>query len=223
MSGLGWLGEYSEEALRSALRVVDAGLASGTIELTGTNDLSRPTWASGSAMIDGCMLAKFAFSEPTAVRLCTRRACWSCSAPARSSTFLDWWPPARGSAGNELRARLTPVIEPRQRALVHCWCDWIDGQLARASDPVFVHGDFHGYNQLWDQWTLRLRLVADFETSGAAESRAHHGIACPHRSWRRLWRTEAGLPLLLARPGGGHPADYVQELSERFALLGIDP
>jgi hypothetical protein len=29
--------------------------------------------------------------------------------------------------------------------------------------------------------------------------------------------------LLLARPGGGTPADYVQELSERFALLGIDP
>lgn len=26
MNGLGWVGEYSEEALRSALRVVDAGL-----------------------------------------------------------------------------------------------------------------------------------------------------------------------------------------------------
>ncbi len=38
-----------------------------------------------------------------------------------------------------------------------------------------------------------------------------------------LWRTEAGMPLLLARPGGGTPADYVEERAERFALLGIDP
>ena len=39
-----------------------------------------------------------------------------------------------------------------------------------SGEPVFVHGDLHGYNQLWDQRRLRLRLVADFETSGAAEA-----------------------------------------------------
>jgi hypothetical protein len=78
--------------------------------------------------------------------------------------------PGLQATTDELRARLTPVIEPQQRDLVHCWCDSVDEQLARGSDPVFVHGDFHGYNQLWDQRTLRLRLVADFDTSGAAEA-----------------------------------------------------
>src|SRR5690348_1535431 len=66
---LGWLSEYSASALRSALRVAGAGLDRLPIELTGTNDLSRPTWATGSASIDGRLLAKFAFSEPTAVRV----------------------------------------------------------------------------------------------------------------------------------------------------------
>ena len=69
MDRLGWLSEYSESALRSALRVAGAGLDRLPIELTGTNDLSRPTWASGSATVDGRFLAKFAFSEPTAVRV----------------------------------------------------------------------------------------------------------------------------------------------------------
>ena len=69
MPGLGWLTEYSEPALRSALRVAGAGLDQLPIELTGTNDLSRPTWASGSATINGRYLAKFAFSEPTNVRV----------------------------------------------------------------------------------------------------------------------------------------------------------
>jgi hypothetical protein len=37
-----------------------------------------------------------------------------------------------------------------------------------------------------------------------------------------LWRSEAGLPLLLPRPGGGTPDDHVEELAARFALLGIE-
>jgi hypothetical protein len=69
VNGLGWLSEYSELALRAALRVAGAGLDRLPIELTGTNDLSRSTWASGSATVDGRFLAKFAFSEPTAVRV----------------------------------------------------------------------------------------------------------------------------------------------------------
>ena len=69
MDRLGWLNEYSESALRSALRVAGAGLDRLPIELTGTNDLSRPTRASGSATLGGRLLAEFAFSEPTAVRV----------------------------------------------------------------------------------------------------------------------------------------------------------
>jgi hypothetical protein len=64
---LGWLSEYSEAALRSALGAAGGGLDGLPIELTGTNDLTRPTWASGSATIDRRFLAKFGFSEPTAV------------------------------------------------------------------------------------------------------------------------------------------------------------
>ena len=37
-----------------------------------------------------------------------------------------------------------------------------------------------------------------------------------------LWRSEAGLPLLLPRAGGGTPDDYVDELAERLALLDIE-
>jgi aminoglycoside phosphotransferase (APT) family kinase protein len=37
-----------------------------------------------------------------------------------------------------------------------------------------------------------------------------------------LWRSEAGLPLLLPRPGGGTPDDYVHQLAARIALLGIE-
>jgi hypothetical protein len=69
VTGLSWLSEYSEPALRGALRVAGAGLDRLPIELTGTNDLRRPIWAAGSATIDGRFLAKFAFSEPTAVRV----------------------------------------------------------------------------------------------------------------------------------------------------------
>ncbi len=57
------------------------------------------------------------------------------------------------------------MIEARRRACVHRWCDWVGERLSAATEPVFVHGDFHPYNQLWDPRDLRLRLVADFETS----------------------------------------------------------
>ena len=69
MTELGWLGEYSEPALRSALRVAGIGLEELPVELTGTNDLGRPVWAMGSATIDRRFQAKFAFSGPTAARI----------------------------------------------------------------------------------------------------------------------------------------------------------
>ena len=69
MGELGWLSEYSEAALRSALRAAGGGLDRRPIELTGTNDLARPTWATGRATIDGRFLARFAFSQPAAVRV----------------------------------------------------------------------------------------------------------------------------------------------------------
>ena len=323
MDRLGWLSEYSEPALRSALRVAGGGLDRLPIELTGTNDLSRPTWASGSATVDARFLAKFAFSEPTAVRawhearvlkllgeqpafdvphvvaaspdpacLATRivesgvplsyelvrgsipkrvaalgaelaRFLANLHAPQilalardRLDTPLRIPEPGLQATTDELRLRFTPMIQARHRARVRRWCDWVDEQLAAPATTVFVHGDFHPYNQLWDAQDLRLLLVADFETSGIAEpeydfraipsfgpgidlltSTIDEYMALTGRrlSLERimalhlrtslgdaLWRTEAGLPLLLPRPGGGTPDDYVDELATRFVLLGIE-
>jgi Phosphotransferase enzyme family len=323
VDGVGWLSEYSEAALRSALGVAGAGLEQLPIELTGTNDLSRPMWASGSATIDGRFLAKFAFSEPTAVRmwhearvlkllgeqpafdvpdlvaaspdpacLATRivdggvplsyelvrasipervgalaaglaRFLANLHAPqslalARERLDDPLRIPAPGlqATTDALRLRFTPMIQARQRARLRRWCDWADQQLAAPRTIVFVHGDFHPYNQLWDAEQLRLLLVADFETSGIAEPE-YDFRAIPSfgpgidlltstideymvLTGRRLslerimalhlctslgdalWRTEAGLPLLLPRPGGGTPDDYVDELAARFALAAIE-
>jgi len=320
MDRLGWLSEYSESALRSALRVAGGGLDRLPIELTGTNDLSRPTWASGSATVDRRFLAKFAFSEPTAVRVWHEArvlrllgeqlafdvpdlvaaspdpACLATrivgsgvplsfelvrrSTPKRVGAELARFlanlhapqilalarerlddplripEPGLQATTDELRLRFTPMVQARQRARVRRWCDWADEQLAAPATIVFVHGDFHPYNQLWDAQALHLLLVADFETSGVAEpeydfraipsfgpgidlltSTIDEYIALTGRRLNlerimalhlrtrlgdALWRTEAGLPLLLPRPGGGRPDDYVDELAARFALLGIE-
>lgn len=237
MHELSWPSEYSESALRSALRAAGGGLDHLPIELTGTNDLSRPTWASGGATIDGRFLAKFAFSEPTAVRVwhearvleilredsafdvpelvaaSPRPACLATriveggvplsyelvrpSMPDRVEAIagelarflanlhdpgilavarerlddpLRVPEPGLQATTNELRLRFTPMIESWRRARVNRWCDWADEQLAAPAEVVFVHGDFHPYNQLWHARELSLLLVADFETSGVAEA-----------------------------------------------------
>jgi hypothetical protein len=133
----------------------------------------------------------------------------------------------------------------------------VDEQLSAPAEVVFVHGDFHAYNQLWDARRFRVLLVADFETSGAAEPEYDFRVIpsfgpgvdlltstveqYTELTGRRLsverimalhlcttlgdalWRSEVGLPLLLPRPGGGTPGDYVDELAARFALLGMEP
>ncbi len=77
--------------------------------------------------------------------------------------------PGLQATTDELRFQFTPMIAARQRARVRRWCDWVDEQLAVPAESVFVHGDFHPYNQLWDARGLRLILVADFEASGVAQ------------------------------------------------------
>jgi aminoglycoside phosphotransferase (APT) family kinase protein len=70
---------------------------------------------------------------------------------------------------DDLRARFATMIEPHQRSTVSRWCDWVDDQLASPAGTVFVHGDFHPYNQLWDLDEPRLVAVVDFENSGLGE------------------------------------------------------
>jgi aminoglycoside phosphotransferase (APT) family kinase protein len=69
----------------------------------------------------------------------------------------------------ELRARFVPLVPPDRRTRVQHWCDWADRTLAAPGRTVLVHGDLHGDNHLWDQRTLRLRLVVDMETAGPGD------------------------------------------------------
>jgi aminoglycoside phosphotransferase (APT) family kinase protein len=79
--------------------------------------------------------------------------------------------PERGlhCSTDDLRTRLVSMLAGRRQARVRRWCDWVDDELAAPSDLVFVHGDFHPYNQLWDVDEQRLLAVVDFETSGLGE------------------------------------------------------
>jgi len=83
--------------------------------------------------------------------------------------------PGPQATTDELRHRLTRLVQSEQIAHVLRWCAWVDEVLATSRAPVFVHGDFHGYNQLCNPDHLRLLLVADFETSGAAEPNTTYG------------------------------------------------
>lgn len=140
MNGLGWLSEYSEPALRSALRMAGAGLERLPIALTGTNDLDRPTWATGSATIDRRLLAKFAFSAPTAERIWHEARVPELLALARErlGDALRTPEPGLQATTAELRSRFTGMIPAGHRARVRRWCDWVDEQLAAPAEVVFA-------------------------------------------------------------------------------------
>ena len=68
----------------------------------------------------------------------------------RSAPGLECWPDPTNGTGSVLG-------------------DWADTVLAAEGRTVLVHGDFHGDNHLWDEETLRLRLVIDLDTVGTGE------------------------------------------------------
>jgi aminoglycoside phosphotransferase (APT) family kinase protein len=69
-----------------------------------------------------------------------------------------------------IRARLGSFLDPIRIGRVEEWCDWVDTVLSRpAPQPVLVHGDLHGYNQVWDHDRWALALVADFEVAGPSD------------------------------------------------------
>ena len=69
------------------------------------------------------------------------------------------------------------------------WCDWVGDVFSTPQlvADVVVHGDLHGYNQLWDRSGMALRAVVDFEESGVAD---------PHFDLRYIPGNARG-PLLL--------------------------
>lgn len=77
--------------------------------------------------------------------------------------------PTAQATTETLRARFGLWARPDQRDRVLFWCDWADRVLAPDGRTVLVHGDFHGDNHLWDQETLKLRLVIDWESAGTGE------------------------------------------------------
>ncbi|GAA0906478.1 phosphotransferase family protein [Virgisporangium aurantiacum] len=148
-----------------------------------------------------------------------------------------------------LRDRFGTLVGPDQRDRVLSWCDRADQALAAPGRTVLVHGDFHGDNHLWDRHTLRLRLIVDLETVGAGEPEfdlrclpgdcgidlftatvAHYqeltGTTVDMNrvmAWHlrtvlgdALWRAEAGIAL----PDKRTPAQWVDDLTARFATLG---
>lgn len=77
--------------------------------------------------------------------------------------------PSPQATTSAIRTNLTPWIRSDQFGQVSRWCDWVDEVLKVPVELVFVQGDFHGHNQLWDRKTQTLRAVLDYGESGVAD------------------------------------------------------
>jgi aminoglycoside phosphotransferase (APT) family kinase protein len=152
-----------------------------------------------------------------------------------------------------LRNRFGRWIRPDQREAVMGWCDWADTTLSSPVGDVFVHGDFHGHNHVWEEDRYRLRLVVDLEHSGGAEPEydfRYLPAQGPDVSLLRatMWQYESltGRPLDIDRvmawhirtalgdalwrseanvplPGAGSPPEWVDELTARLGALCVGP
>jgi hypothetical protein len=150
-----------------------------------------------------------------------------------------------------IRSRLPPFLDAHRADLARRWCDWVDEILASPSpQQVLAHGDLHGYNQVWDRSTWKLRLVADFEVSGPADAEYDlryfpplepplgvvHAVCERYAALvgssldvRRVmaWHVRTALGDALWRseagvplPAGCTPASYVDDIRRKFEELG---
>ena len=133
------------------------------------------------------------------------------------------------------------------------WCDWVDRVLDGGPPlpEVLVHGDLHGYNQVWDLASASLLVIVDFEESGVADrhfdlrylpsnARGPELVLAVMAAYERL----SGQPLAIERimawhiltalgdalwrteagvalPGGGTATTYVDALNAMLAELDL--
>jgi aminoglycoside phosphotransferase (APT) family kinase protein len=146
-----------------------------------------------------------------------------------------------------IRERLSHFLDRRRMDLVLAWCDWVDEVLGTpSSTQSFVHGDLHGFNQVWDRSTWTLRLVADFEMAGPADAEYDLRYLPPMEptlalveAVRERYEALSGRTLAMSRimawhvrtalgdalwrseagiplPGGSTPASYVDDLAKKL-------
>jgi aminoglycoside phosphotransferase (APT) family kinase protein len=153
-----WLAECSAAALGEALRAAAPELSGYPVTVPVADPAAKgdPVWWSSSAAIGDRFIAKLTALHHPAAR---QRAEAAVGKLTRAQL-----PPVTTSA---LRDRFGTWVRPDQHQAVIRWCDWADAVLAHPGPAVLVHGDLHGDNQVWDH--DKLRLVVDFETTGAAE------------------------------------------------------
>lgn len=317
MGSISWLPDSSERSLRDALAGIAPYLAARPIIFTPTVNQPNPLYWSGSAVVDGTFLVKFAWAEAPAVRVWREGALLRSLAatapdlpiprvvevaqqPALTITEmvagdpLSWeWANERspaearavGSAIGAFLARLhgvpaTPVladlphyapmpqadtarlrahypalVDGRRAELVRRWCDWVDDALSPRSAvaDVLVHGDLHGYNQLWDHRSASLELVVDFAETGSAEAefdfrylpgncRAPEFTLSSIETYEKQAHRELDLRRVLAwnvrthlgdalwrteadvpLPGGGDAATWADEQARRLRDFGFHP
>jgi aminoglycoside phosphotransferase len=147
-----------------------------------------------------------------------------------------------GRIRRDLLPRLDRVrvqrLEPR--------LDWVDRQLADSVNDVFLHGDLHGHNLLFDPHHRRLLGVLDFENASVGDPafdfrylpalsprlelfdqvvEAYRGTMRVERAWAwhvltdlgdALWRTEQNAPV-----EGGPLSRRVDGLLERLIAGGV--
>ena len=153
-----------------------------------------------------------------------------------------------------LRRRFPRLVDDQRGQSVMRWCEWVDDVLHSrpvALPKILVHGDLHGYNQVWDRASASLLAVVDFEESGIADRHFDlrylpgnsHGpqlvlavmAAYEQLSGRRLsiervmaWHVLTALGDAMWRteagvalPGGGTATTYVDRLSIELAALEL--
>ncbi len=230
---LSWLPERSVASLQEALRSSAPSLSTGDIELQPWLEHSITKWWHGSAIVNGQVFVKFAWSKEAAEQVwheaCVLMSLGKRAVPLRAPRVIaasdnpvllatEWIagdPLTYEQVGNlsaerlrrtaaelarflsdlhrpdvlaevqrdlgplptplpqatttAIRDDLAPFIRSDQVCEVSRWCDWVDGILDVPTEPVFVQGDFHGHNQVWDLKTQTLKAVLDYGDSGAAD------------------------------------------------------